>query len=365
MTHTASRALRRLAVGAVALSVVLVATPAPAAEPYYAGKTIEIVVPFGPGGGTDVWSRFVAPYLERHVPGNPRVVVKNVAGGESITGANSFADSARPDGLTLLATSATTAFHYLLGRPQVRYDFTKLTPVIVTATGGVVYTSPRTGIRTPQELLKPATPLVYGGISATGLDLVTLLSFELLRLDVRSVLGFEGRGPARLAFERGETTIDYQTTTAYQTQVAPLVAQGKATPLMSFGLLTSPGVVERDPTVPSLPTVAEVYQQLYQRAPEGQVWRAYLAFMAAGFAYQKALWAPDGTPEAALDALYGGARALIDSAEFKEKSRKLMEGYPTYPGNAVEKPVREALTLPDDVRKFARDLVAARYGVKF
>ena len=365
MARTGSRGSWRLTIGAVALGMTLFGTSAPAAEPYYAGKTIEIIVPFGAGGGTDVWSRFVAPYLQKHVPGNPRVSIKNIPGGESITGTNTFADSARPDGLTLLASSATTVFHYLLGRPQVRYDFANLEPVLVTATGGVVFTSPRTGVRTPQDLLKPAAPLVYGGISATGLDLVTLLSFELLKLDVRAVLGFEGRGPARLAFERGETTVDYQTTTAYQTQVAPLIPEGKVTPLMTFGLLTGPGVVERDATVPDLPTVPEVYQQLHKRAPSGEVWQAYLSFMAAGFAYQKALWAPDGTPREALDALYQGARQLIESPEFKEKSRNLMEGYPTYPGNAVEKAVREALTLPDDVRKFARDLVATRYGVKF
>ncbi|HWP34995.1 MAG TPA: hypothetical protein VNM66_05300 [Thermodesulfobacteriota bacterium] len=365
MARHATARPRRLVAGLLALGAALAPLPTHAARPYYAGKTVEIVVPFGPGGGTDVWARFVAPYLQKHVPGNPRVIVKNIPGGESITGANAFADSARPDGLALLATSATTAFHYLLGRPQVRYDFAKLTPVIVTATGGVIYAAPRAGIRTPADLLKPAAPLVYGGISATGLDLVTLLSFELLKLDVRVVLGFEGRGPARLAFERGETTIDYQTTTAYQTQVVPLVAQGKATPLMSFGLLTAPGTVERDPTVPDLPTVPEVYQQLYKRPPSGEVWRAYLAFMAAGFAYQKALWAPDGTPREALEALYEGARQLIDSAEFKEKSRELMEGYPTYPGNAIERAVREALTLPDDVRAFARTLVSTKYGVKF
>ncbi len=364
MTLTAWRKPRRLAFTALALCAMLVATTAEAAE-YYAGKTIEIVVPFGAGGGTDVWARFMAPYLQKHVPGNPRVIIRNLPGGESIAGANQFATSARPDGLTLLATSATTAFHYLLGRSQVRYDFEKLTPVVVTATGGVVYTSPRTGVKAPRDLLKPQVPLVYGGISATGLDLVTLLSFELLKLDVRSVLGFEGRGPARLAFERGETSIDYQTTTAYQTQVTPLIPLGKVTPLMTFGILTGPGKVERDPTVPDLPTVPEVYQRIYNEAPSGPVWRAYLAFMAAGFAYQKALWAPDGTPKEVLDALYQGSRQLIESADFKEKSGDLMEGYPTYAGDAVEKAVREALTLPPDVRKFARDLVSTKYGVKF
>jgi tripartite-type tricarboxylate transporter receptor subunit TctC len=47
----------------------------------FAGKTIEWVIPFGVGGGSDVWARFNAPFLTKYLPGNPNVVVKNVPGG--------------------------------------------------------------------------------------------------------------------------------------------------------------------------------------------------------------------------------------------------------------------------------------------
>ena len=75
----------------------LAAGPAAAAD--FAGKTITFVIPFGVGGGSDVWGRFIAIYLSKHLNGNPAVVVKNQPGGGSVGGANFFAASAKPDGL--------------------------------------------------------------------------------------------------------------------------------------------------------------------------------------------------------------------------------------------------------------------------
>ena len=198
---------------ALALVVVLIVAaglvPARAQAPYFAGKTIEIIVPFGAGGGTDIETRFLAPFFEKHIAGNPRVVVFNRSGGGSILGANLYMLSAKPDGLQILATSGSTVIPYILSVPQVQYDFKRWRLIKVNGVGGVVYVSPGTGIRRPEDVLKPAQPLVYGGIGAQNLDLAMVLAFELLGMNVRSVFGFEGRGPARLAFERGETNIDY------------------------------------------------------------------------------------------------------------------------------------------------------------
>ncbi|MEJ1995970.1 MAG: tricarboxylate transporter, partial [Limibacillus sp.] len=57
-----------------ALSLVALALPAKA-EVSFEGKTIEWVIPFSAGGGSDVWARFNAPYLSKYLPGNPTVVV--------------------------------------------------------------------------------------------------------------------------------------------------------------------------------------------------------------------------------------------------------------------------------------------------
>ena len=127
--------------------------------------------------------------------------------------------------------------------------FSQWKPLLVNPVGGVMYASPGSGIKRVEDLAK-AKNLIYGGISAIGLDMIPLISFELLELDARGVLGFKGRGDARIAFERGETNIDYQTTPAYNATVVPLIKEGKAIPLMSFGQLDEKGDIIRDPAVP-------------------------------------------------------------------------------------------------------------------
>ncbi|MCS7236565.1 MAG: hypothetical protein RMM30_11415 [Armatimonadota bacterium] len=333
---------------------------------YYAGKTIEVVVPFAPGGAADVGARFVAPFLEKHVAGNPRVSVRNVPGGGSMLGASFFAANAKPDGLMVLCTTSSTVFPWMFGHPSARYDLSKMRVAMTLAFGPVVYVSPRTGVRRPADLLRPAEPLVYGGIAATGSDLPVLIAFELLRLPVKVVLGFEGRGPVRLAFERGETNLDFQFTPVYLTQVVPLVRDGKAVPLFTGGAPNARGeLVLRDPVVPDLPSVFEVYRELYGSRPAGPRWRAYEAAAALTFSYGLTWWVPEGTPEAALRALYESVDRIVADREFQERAKSVTGGYPLRRGDQVEAAVRKAMQPTLDVKKWIADLLRDKYNVRF
>ena len=79
-------------------------TPAKA-EADFSGKTIEWIIPFKEGGGSDKWSRFYAPLLSEALPGKPAVVIKNMPGAGSTKGANYFQTRAKTAGC---ATSTRT-----------------------------------------------------------------------------------------------------------------------------------------------------------------------------------------------------------------------------------------------------------------
>lgn len=321
---------------------------------------VTLVIPYDPGGGTDTWARFMVPYLQRTVEGNPTFTPENRPGGESITGSNQFVTSGGTDGSELLVTSGTTYFQYLLGRSEVKFDFTKMRPLILNGTGGVIYASADSGIKDVSDLADPPKKLVYGGISATGLDLSTLLAFDLLGLDVDATFGFEGRGPARLALERGEINLDYQTTSAYNTEVVPMVKDGDAVPLMSFGQLKN-GKVVRDPNLPDLPTVEEVYEQLNGEPPSGVQYDAYKTFLAAGYPYQKGLWANEGTPDSIAQPFYDAAEKLAKDDEFNSKGEEVLGGYPIYSGESVEDDVAEAFRISDEARDYVLQLLKDKY----
>ncbi|MPV37803.1 type 2 periplasmic-binding domain-containing protein [Georgenia subflava] len=321
---------------------------------------VNMLIPYSEGGGTDTWARFLAPYLEENVEGNPSFVAENVPGGESITGSNQFVQNGVTDGSEVLVTSGTTYFQALLGRPEVEFDFTKLRPLMFNGTGGVIYVSSSTGIESAEDLQDLEEPLVYGGISATGLDLSLLQAFDVLDIDIDATFGFEGRGPARLALERGEITLDYQTTSAYLTQVEPMVEAGTAVPLMTFGFAED-GEIVRDPNLPELPTVAEVYEQMNGEEPSGEAFEAYRAFLIPGFVYQKGLWATEGTPDSIVEAYWAAAEALEDDEEFQSSAEDVLGGYPLYSGEVAQDDLLEAFDISPEVRQYTLDMLQNEY----
>ena len=279
----------------------LSATPLAAqAEADFAGKTVEWVIPFKEGGGSDKWARFYAPLLAEALPGQPTIVVKNVPGAGSTKGANFFAERAKPDGLTILGTSGSTQFPFLLGDPRVRYDYADWNIVLATATGGVAYLPKDLADRwakDPMDVIENVD-FIYGSQGATRLDLVPLLAWEMLGMKVEPVFGIKGRGAGRLMFERGEANIDYQTSSSYLSGVVPLVEAGQAVPIMTWGALDESGAIVRDPTFPDIPTFKEVYAEIKGEEPSGEAWEAWKAFFVAGFPAQKMVFLPKGADPA-------------------------------------------------------------------
>jgi tripartite-type tricarboxylate transporter receptor subunit TctC len=339
-------------------------TQALGAAPYYEGKTIEIIIPFPVAGGSDIWIRTIGPYLEKQIPGNPKLNYRNVAGGRSIPGMMEFAQKAKADGLMLLVSSATNYFPVLLGDKAAKYDFRQWKPLLVNPVGGVMYASPAAGVKRVEDLAR-AKNLIYGGISAIGLDMIPLITFELLELDAKGVLGFKGRGEARIAFERGETNIDYQTTPAYNAQVVPLIKEGKAIPLMTFGQLDENGNIVRDPAVPDLPTVPEVYEKLKGKKPSGKFWDTYKVFMPSAFAVQKILWVKADAPAEVLKVFYAAADRLEKDKEFLAKTDKILGGYPLLRGDRLEKTIQQAFQIDSDTQSFVKQWAGKKYHVKF
>jgi len=335
------------------------------AADFYAGKTIEVIVPFAAGGAGDVTTRFVAPFLTKHIPGNPNFNIITIPGGGSIIGANQFEKQGKKDGLLILSTTSSTAFPFMFKQQGVDYNLANKRIGYSIAIGPVVYASPATGIEKPGDLLKPKVPLIYGGIGATGSDLPVLLAFELLGLNVKTVLGFTGRGPVRIAFERGETNFDFQFTSVYLTQVRELVAAKKAAALFTGGASDDKGnFTQRDPVVKDLPSVYEVYKELHKKEPSGAVWGAFEATSALTFEAGVTGWMPEGTPQEAIDAFAIAAAKVNGDPDFQEKGKQVTGGYPLQAGKAVEPGIKKALSPSAEATSYLRDLLTNKYNVK-
>jgi tripartite-type tricarboxylate transporter receptor subunit TctC len=347
---------------ALALAAALLPTSGKAAD--FSGKTIEFVVPFATAGGSDVWARFFAPLIAEQLPGKPTIVVKNVPGGGSITGTNQFVRSAKPDGLSILGTSGSTQLPYLLDDPRVRYKYDELIPIMVSPTGGAVYVNPSLGITSAKDIAKAkGKKMKTGSQGATSLDLVPVLAYEILGLDVDPVFGLS-RGEGRLAFERGEALIDYQTTSAYISNVVPLIKSGKAVPLFSWGVLNDKGELVRDPSFPELPHFAEAYEMAYGKKPSGIQFDAWKAFMVAGFAAQKPLFLPKGTSKDIVDTYTAAIQKVVSAPDFKKKAGDEIGEYVQATGPAAQKMMDVALGVDPKAKEWVKDWLVKRFNAK-
>ena len=331
----------------------------------FSGKTIDWIIPFKVGGGSDVWARLYAPFFTKYLPGNPTVVVKNMPGGGSITGGNFFEQRVKNDDpFTVFGSSGSTSFPYLLGNSKVKYDFAKYKIVFASPTGGAAYIKPGLGVKSAADLKGFTGELQYASQGATSLDIVPLLAFDMLGLKVKAVFGYDGRGAGRVAFEQGEVNIDYQTSTAYIKNVRPLVEQNLAVPLMTWGVMDDDGKIVRDPIEPDLPCFPEVYEMVHGKKPSGPAWEAWKAFFIAGFVVQKAMWTQEKVDPEIVEAYRAAAKETLKDPEFQKIIKDSLGGYEQLAGEKARKAFDQVLAVSKEDRAWVIKWIKDNWDVE-
>ena len=107
------------------LLTLLLPVVAPAQTSFYEGKTLTVILSTDPAGTSSVRLRPLIPYLKKHIPGNPTIVVDYMEGGGGRKGANHVFRSVRPDGLTVGALSSSVIALSILGESGIMYDINK------------------------------------------------------------------------------------------------------------------------------------------------------------------------------------------------------------------------------------------------
>lgn len=356
---------RSLSVLAVAAAVAL--APATLAAADFSGKKITIVVPFKEGGGADVYARLFAPYLEKHLPGNPTILVRNQPGGGSVKGANKFYKDAKPDGTAAMALSTSSLVNFVLGGKKVKYNVLDFRPVVLSPRGTVFYVSPKTGakgkdIATDVKALQ-GTKLNFGAKTPTSSELRAVLAFEMLEIkNVNVVFGLSS-GKQRKAFLREELNINYDSAGAYSRKVMKYVEKGKAVPLMTMGYGKPDGSIGRDPAFPDMPTVLEAYQKVHGSAPTGHTADAFKNFLHMGVSASKSLVLPKGTPDDVVATWTEAAKKVVADADFRKKAKKVLGAYPQAYGDDAAKILKLATDVDPETKKWLKAFVKKRFNV--
>jgi tripartite-type tricarboxylate transporter receptor subunit TctC len=171
---------------------------------FYKGQTVTLIVSSSPGGGYDALARVVAPHLGRHIPGNPTVVVKNMAGAGGILAVNYLYNIAAKDGTVIGEVQNNTPFEPLFGTQKAKYDPLKFnwlgTPSVETAMLTIWHKTP---VNTWQDVLTKQVTVGSSGLNSTPSFYGRLL-IETLKLKLKIVVGYRSQTQVLLAMERGE-----------------------------------------------------------------------------------------------------------------------------------------------------------------
>jgi tripartite-type tricarboxylate transporter receptor subunit TctC len=229
------------------LAIVCTAAGAPYAQTYPV-KPVRMVVPFAPGGGTDVIARYVASGITESF--QRQVVVDNRGGANGIIGTEIVARAA-PDGYTLLFVSSPHSINPSL-YAKLPYDTLRdFVPISMVATSPyILVIHPSVQANNVKELiaLAKARPdqITYGsGGSGSSAQLAAELFNQMAGVKLREI-PYKGAGPALLAVVSGESSVVFGNALT----VKPHVQSGR---VRALGIAS----LKRSPSAADLPTIAE------------------------------------------------------------------------------------------------------------
>ena len=281
---------------------------------FFKGKQITIVVGFTAGGIIDLWARLFTQYYGKYIPGNPSLIVQNVAGGGSMIAANQLYNIAKPDGLTLAMISSGLYFDQLTGVKEVKFDWAKFgwigSPVrnfeVLTMRADTPYKS-------IEDIQKAAQPPRCGttGTGATGHYFPRFLE-ESLGAKIQIVLGYPGNRDVEIAIERGEVQCYAITKEAF------LREPGRSWLKKGFVRALVQGGQKRDPLFPDTPTIYELMDT--HKTPD--TLKRFAGVLLSPGAIGRPLITPPNLPGDRLKILRDAYARMINDPDFLADAKK-------------------------------------------
>ncbi len=335
---------------------------APAAEkaPFYQGKTLTFIINFAAGGPTDIEGRVMVKHLSKHIPGQPAIIVQNMAGAGGVTAVNFMGEVAKPDGLTA-GYFTGSLFHHQIKEPSLRVDLGKFG--FVTGVQGVTVSYVRAdvppGIKKPADFVKAQKFRAAGLSISSSKDVRFRLSFELLGLKYDYVTGYNSSSDARLAVQRGEAQYHDETLPSYRAAVEPQMVQtGIVTPLYYTDLVSFDGEIMVSPDVPEVQPFTHYFRQIFGKMPSGIKYDALKAANMSSTNMTRMIMLPPGAPAEAVAALRRGVLGLSKDADFIADAQKTMRFYPRFEvGEQGERVFQRAAQISLEIVTFLRQYI--------
>jgi tripartite-type tricarboxylate transporter receptor subunit TctC len=302
---------------------------------FYRGKTINIIVGFGPGGGYDLYPRALARYFSKHIPGNPNIVVQNMDGAGSVRAANYVYGVAPKDGTVIAAVNQNIPMYQLLGGAGAQFEAQKMQWLgSMGYSNGLVYTWHTSGIKTIEDAKKIEVPLGAVGTASDSYIFPTIIN-ALTGTRFKPIPGYTGTGQINIAIERGEVMGRGGNTWA------SVQSSNKAwLDAHLINLVVQVGI-EKEPELADVPMLQELV-----RDEEGrQIANVIGLPTALGYTH----WFAPGVPQDRVEAMRAAYAATLADPEFLKEAEKLNMTIRPQTGAQIDTLVKRASETPQAV----------------
>jgi tripartite-type tricarboxylate transporter receptor subunit TctC len=339
-------AIRSLLAAAAVLTVGLHAPDARAQTPeqFYAGKIIDFVIGYPPGGSNDIWARLLARHIGKHIPGKPAVVPKNTPGAGSFLALNTVYGVSPKDGTVLAIGAPTAALDEKLGTQGVRFKTAELNWVgRVDSLINIVFMWHTSKVKTFADAQKIESTLSGTGAGSTVSIYPTVMN-NVFGTKFKLIMGYKGSADAQLAVERGEVEGHSTSWVAVKVGHPEWRPTNKISILVQFSL-------KRHPELPEVPTAVD----LARNDEERQILSAIMAAAEVGSAF----FTTPGVPADRLNALRRAFDATMQDKEFLADVERTKLSVSPMKGEDLQQLVKQVSDLPPSLLEKVRHAYTA------
>ncbi len=336
--------------GAIALCTLTFATASAQQNiaDFYRGKTFTILVGHYAGTGFDIYSRALARFLGKHIPGNPNIIVRNMTGASGVIAANWLYNKSPKDGTEMGIFVYTVPLETVFGNKQARFDPGKMNWIgNMEKASAICGVNKAAGIKTFAELQKSPKEILFGGTGATG-PLVTAVNGmkNLLGAKVKVVPGYKGMPAVKQAMATGEVQgICSVYWSNLRTFWSDELASGEYIPILQYS----------GDKLKELPNIAHV-NDFIKTEEDKQIFQ--LAFGVAEMARNYAM--PPGVPAERVAAVRKAFMDTMKDPAFIEDAKKLKIELEPVSGEEVDKAWAAAAATPKHVVEKAKKALWTR-----
>jgi tripartite-type tricarboxylate transporter receptor subunit TctC len=321
-----------------------------AQTPFYQGKTVTIIVGTKAGDVYDLYPRLVAEFLPKYIPGNPNIIIQNVAGAAGLIATNQVYNIAKPDGLTLGAIYPALYFEQLAKRPEVKFDWSKFIWIGSTvSSNSLMYMRADTPYKSMEDIRTATTPPKCGatGVTSSAYYMPKLLEDAIgTKFDV--VPGYVAGQDIDLAVERGEVQCRAFTVNAFFAR-EPFITWRKK----NFVRVMYQTGSKRDPRLKDVVLFNELMDKY--KTPEDV--RRLAKVVVAADEFGRPIVFPPGVPADRVKIIRDAFNKTIhDPALLAEAEKRRLDIDPAS-GEELDTLAKEVMTAPPDVVEKVKKLI--------